>query len=120
LLPDLGTKMKELMERKRVIDSLKKEVERYSIIGLSGSDSVEKTKRLESLAEETVRIMGEVEELGVAVRDLDVGLLDFPAERYGERVFLCWKYGEPEVAYWHRPEEGFGGRRALKSQLVST
>ena len=120
MLPDLGTKMKELMERKKGIDGLKKEVERYSIIGLRSGDSVEKTKRLESLAEETVRIMGEVEELGVAVRDLDVGLLDFPAERYGEKVFLCWKYGEPEVAYWHRPEEGFAGRRALKSQLVST
>ena len=119
MLPGLRESVWELMEKKKIVDTLKVEVERYSLIGLRAKDFVEKAKRLDSLAEEMARTLDELEDWGVTVRDLDVGLLDFPAERYGEKVFLCWRYGEPEVAYWHRPEEGFGGRRALKNQLVS-
>ena len=52
------------------------------------------------------------------VKDLDFGLVDFPAERYGESVVLCWRYGEPEVAFWHKPDEGYNGRKSLKLQLI--
>ena len=51
--------------------------------------------------------------LGVQVKDLDTGLLDFPSLRDGEEVLLCWRLGEDEVAWWHRPEDGFAGRRPL-------
>jgi hypothetical protein len=50
---------------------------------------------------------------GVQVKDVDVGLLDFPAHREGEDILLCWRLGEDEVAYWHGLEEGFAGRKPL-------
>jgi hypothetical protein len=51
--------------------------------------------------------------LGVVVKDVDAGLVDFPALRDGERVFLCWQLGEDAVAFWHGLEEGFAGRKPL-------
>lgn len=54
-------------------------------------------------------------EVGAQVKDLDRGLLDFPARRpaTGETVLLCWHVGEAEIAYWHGLEEGFAGRKPL-------
>jgi hypothetical protein len=60
-------------------------------------------------------IVAELEALGVQVKDLDQGLVDFPAwhpER-DEPVLLCWHLGEDDVAYWHGLEEGFAGRKPL-------
>jgi hypothetical protein len=50
---------------------------------------------------------------GILLRDPDVGLVDFPAEREGRRVYLCWKLGEDHVAWYHEATGGFGGRRPL-------
>src|SRR5579864_6971823 len=50
---------------------------------------------------------------GAEVKDLDEGLIDFPALHHGETVLLCWKLGEDEIAWWHRVEDGFAGRRPL-------
>ncbi len=119
MLPDVRERMKELMERKKVVDALRAEVERYNLIGLKTGEALDKAKQLDFLAEEMMKAIGELEDLGITVRDIDFGLIDFPAERYGEKVFLCWRYGEPEVAYWHKREEGFGGRKSLKTQLIS-
>jgi hypothetical protein len=54
-----------------------------------------------------------LDELGVVVKDLDAGLVDFPSERDGELVLLCWQLGEERVAWWHTLEAGFAGRRPL-------
>jgi hypothetical protein len=54
-----------------------------------------------------------LQELGAVVKDLDAGLVDFPSERDGTLVFLCWQLGEDTVAYWHGLEEGFAGRQPL-------
>ena len=51
--------------------------------------------------------------LGAVVKDADEGLVDFPARRQGEDVFLCWRLGESEIQYWHGVDEGFAGRKAL-------
>jgi len=50
---------------------------------------------------------------GAIVKDLDEGLVDFPALRKGEEILLCWRLGEDEVAHWHGLEEGFAGRKQL-------
>jgi hypothetical protein len=50
---------------------------------------------------------------GILLRDPETGLVDFPAERDGERVFLCWRLGEDDVAYFHGEHSGFGGRKPL-------
>ena len=47
------------------------------------------------------------------MKDLDSGLIDFPARHHGETVLLCWQLGEDEIAWWHRVEDGFAGRRPL-------
>jgi hypothetical protein len=57
--------------------------------------------------------MLEFREREVVLRDLDRGLVDFPAMRGGKEVYLCWEEGEPEIGFWHDPEAGFGGRRPL-------
>ena len=52
-------------------------------------------------------------ERGILLRDPDTGLIDFPAEHDGEQVFLCWRLGEDDVAYYHGMHGGFGGRKPL-------
>jgi hypothetical protein len=62
------------------------------------------------LREIVARFTGE----GVQVKDMDRGLIDFPAEVDGQEALLCWHVGEPRIAYWHSPEDGFAGRRPLE------
>ena len=68
---------------------------------------------MENESQEVVKAVEELERLGVLVKDLDRGLVDFPALRDGEEVLLCWQVGEDEVAFWHGVEEGFAGRKPL-------
>ena len=70
-------------------------------------------EQFERETEEVARCVEQLERLGVVVKDLDRGLVDFPALRHGEEVLLCWQVGEDEVAYWHGLEEGFAGRKPL-------
>jgi hypothetical protein len=59
------------------------------------------------------RCVGGIHELGGLVKDLDAGLVDFPAKRGDEDVLLCWQLGEDAVEHWHGVEDGFAGRRPL-------
>ena len=56
-------------------------------------------------------LLSHFEELGVVLRDLDLGLCDIPGERDGERVWLCWQLSDPDVSWWHTSREGFSSRR---------
>jgi hypothetical protein len=60
-----------------------------------------------------LRVTRELEAVGVEVKDQEAGLLDFPGELDGRRVYLCWKRGEEKVAFWHELGTGFRGRRPL-------
>ena len=60
-----------------------------------------------------VSCVEELQALGVLVKDLDQGLVDFPARRGDDEVLLCWRLGEDEVGFWHGRDEGFAGRRPL-------
>ena len=59
------------------------------------------------------RCVNRIHGLGAIVKDLDEGLVDFPASHTGEEVLLCWKVGEDAVAFWHGLDEGFAGRKPL-------
>jgi hypothetical protein len=89
------------------------------VAGNGGGLDPEQVRTLQAEAEETAgaiaEIVAELEALGVQVKDLDEGLVDFPARHpsRGDTVFLCWRLGEDEVAYWHGLEEGFAGRKPL-------
>ena len=54
-----------------------------------------------------------IQALGVELKDINSGLVDFPAERDGREVYLCWRYDEPSVAHWHDLDAGFAGRQPL-------
>ena len=58
-------------------------------------------------------VIDEISDLGVEVKDLRPALLDFPALRHGQEVFLCWREGERQIAWWHPMPTGFAGRQPL-------
>ncbi len=58
-------------------------------------------------------VLEKFEERGIPVRDVNSGLIDFPGERDGRKVWLCWRMGEPEVGYWHEVNTGFTDRQPL-------
>ena len=62
---------------------------------------------------EVRRLLGSIQELGIVIRDIDRGLIDFPAVLDGEEVYLCWQLDEDGIAWWHDLESGFGGRQPL-------
>ena len=74
----------------------------------------------EKSMQEAKDTLGEIEEIGVQVKDLEQGLLDFPCVLDGKTVLLCWKLGEKEIGYWHSPEDGFEGRRPLDGRFGRT
>jgi hypothetical protein len=62
---------------------------------------------------EVRRMLGALQEAGIVVRDIDRGLIDFPAIRDGEEIYLCWELGEDAVEHWHDLEAGYRGRQPL-------
>jgi len=74
--------------------------------GVAGSDWFRHQETLKTEVEY-------LSERGILLRDPDTGLIDFPAERDGEQVFLCWRLGEGDVEYYHGVHSGFGGRKPL-------
>jgi len=64
--------------------------------------------------------LAEIDSIGVQVKDLEQGLLDFPSVIDGKQVLLCWKLGEPAITHWHTEEEGFAGRKPLDSRFGKT
>jgi hypothetical protein len=70
-------------------------------------------QRLDEEVAGIARCVARIHEVGALVKDLDAGLVDFPARREGEDVLLCWRLGEDEIAFWHTLDEGFSGRKPL-------
>jgi hypothetical protein len=56
-----------------------------------------------------------IQDTDVLIKDINMGLLDFPALKDGREVYLCWQYGEGEIAFWHEVEAGFAGRQPIDS-----
>ncbi len=81
--------------------------------GIPPATLADATSEVDALARSLAKLVDEINEYGATVKDLDTGLIDFPALRNGETVLLCWQLGEDEIAFWHRAEDGFAGRRPL-------
>jgi hypothetical protein len=62
--------------------------------------------------------LAEIDSIGVQVKDLDIGLLDFPCEVDGEIILLCWKLGEASITHWHGTSEGFAGRKPIDERIT--
>jgi hypothetical protein len=80
---------------------------------LTPSDFADADDELEQAASALARCVDQIQAAGVLVKDLDRGLLDFPALRDDEEILLCWHVGEDEIRYWHGMDEGFAGRKRL-------
>lgn len=75
-----------------------------------------RAEREKALAE-TRDTLAEIDEIGVQVKDLEQGLLDFPCILEGQTVLLCWKQGEKEIGFWHTTEAGFAGRQPIDARF---
>ena len=79
--------------------------------------SVKRTER-EGFVAELQKAIVQIQEMGCVVKDLEMGLIDFPSLRDGEEVYLCWKFGEKRIRFYHGIHEGFAGRKPLDDSLA--
>jgi hypothetical protein len=76
-------------------------------------------KQRESGAQTLKTTLGRIESLGVVVKDLDVGLVDFPTLYRGQEVYLCYRMDEADIDFWHGTDEGFAGRKLIDGEFLS-
>jgi hypothetical protein len=120
-LPEVRALVERMVEERRALVALGSELESVqSLIGGNGgsldpSRVGELQEAVARAAAELAGVVDELEALGVQVKDLDRGLIDFPARHpeTGDAVLLCWELGEAEVGFWHDLVEGFAGRKPL-------
>ena len=104
--------------RELLIDAQRRQAELVARVasnggGLAPPDAAAVAAEVQEAGAELVAVLEELERLGVQVKDIDRGLVDFPCEHRGRIVLLCWELGEDEIAYWHGADEGFAGRKPL-------
>lgn len=75
-------------------------------------------KQRDAGAQTLKNTLGRIENLGVLVKDLDVGLIDFPTLYRGQEVYLCWRMDEDDIDFWHGTEEGFAGRKLIDGDFL--
>ena len=80
---------------------------------VAASDLLNKRTELNFIVEIIQEGLNQIEDLGGQPKDLDLGLVDFPAVLNGEEILLCWKYGEKSIRFYHSPEDGYAGRKPL-------
>jgi Uncharacterized conserved protein len=124
LLPVLESLLRTSIEGKRLIESVDAEFQALAHkIFLNGGMSLNVVQLASRKAErektfQRVRdAMAEIDAIGVQVKDLDIGLLDFPCEVDGHVVLLCWKLGEKSITHWHDTSEGFAGRKPVDERI---
>ena len=119
LLPRLTSTLTQMQEVKGRYDRFEREVEEVSNRMASNGHLVEKdlNEARQELARATAELKDFIERLqdmGCELKDIDQGLVDFPAEREGREVYLCWKLGEDDIRWWHELDTGFAGRQPLE------
>ena len=81
--------------------------------GIPPATLADAAAEVERQARALAKTIDEIAARGAQVKDIDEGLVDFPALLHGETVLLCWRLGEGDIRFWHRIEDGFAGRRPL-------
>jgi hypothetical protein len=118
-LPELRLLVEEMVAAKRALDEAQERADEVSARisgnggGLPPAQLAEVEDDVSGRATALAQALERVQSLGVIVKDLDSGLVDFPSVRDGEEVLLCWQLGEDEVAFWHGYEDGYAGRRPI-------
>lgn len=111
MLPDVVKKFEMAIAKKNHTIKLQAEAERAA----SGPLDVyiNARQRLNEAVVEYYTAIKVLEETGAVIKGLDQGLLDFASKRFNEEVWLCWKYGEKGIGFWHEKDSGFTGRKPL-------
>ncbi len=124
LVPVLESLMKSAIESKNTAESIAEELQQLSQrIFMNGGTLVriaEVAKRRaqhDKAVQQVKDTLAEIDSIGVQVKDLDAGLLDFPCRLGDEIVLLCWKMGETEIQHWHTMDSGFSGRQSLDERF---
>ncbi|MEJ2010788.1 MAG: DUF2203 domain-containing protein [Anaerolineales bacterium] len=112
LLPSLIPLIEKMLRERDELLVLQPELQQTMEKAISNGNSRLSGKALQAMTrlKETIAA---VHALGVELKDVNRGLVDFPSLRGGEAVYLCWTFGENEVAFWHTLESGFAGRQPL-------
>lgn len=125
LLPVLESLLLRAMQAKQRIEEIEKQFQKvnHDIYMRGGVDlDIVPLARLRAESDKGVQhikdSMAEIESTGAQVKDLDLGLLDFPCQVDGEVILLCWKLGEPRISHWHGVAEGFAGRKPIDDHIA--
>lgn len=125
LLPVLDALLKRAIEAKRDAEQIEAEMQELSRRVFFAGGMLLDTDRLrrrkaahEAHLQKAKDSLAEIDAIGVQVKDLDTGLLDFPCLIEGETVLLCWKMGEERIGFWHTLEGGFVGRQPLDARFT--
>jgi hypothetical protein len=125
LLPILESLLRAAIDGKKLIEDVDAEFQELAHrVFLRGGLAVNVVHMARRKAEREKSIqkvkdaLGEIDATGVQVKDLDIGLLDFPCEVEGRTVLLCWKLGETGITHWHGVSEGFAGRKPIDERIA--
>ena len=126
LLPILESLLKQAIQGKKLIEEVDTELQsvahRVFLNGGTLLNIVQLARRKAEREKAIQRIkdaIAEIDATGVQVKDLDIGLLDFPCKVDGEIVLLCWKLGESKITHWHGLSEGFAGRKPIDERIAN-
>ena len=125
LLPVLESLLRTAIAGKKIMEDVEAEMQalnhRIFLNGGTHVDIVATARRKAERAKAEQRAkdaIAEIDSIGVQVKDLDIGLLDFPCEVDGRVVLLCWKMGEHTITHWHSTDEGFAGRKPIDERIA--
>jgi len=125
LLPVLESLLRTAIDGKKLIEAVDAEFQELAHqVFLSGGllVNIVQVARRKAEREKTIHrvkdALAEIDSTGVQVKDLDIGLLDFPCEVEGRTVLLCWKLGETGITHWHGTDEGFAGRKQIDEKIA--
>src|SRR5277367_4302697 len=125
LLPVLESLLRTAIDGKKLIEAVDTELQELAHrVFLQGGllVNVVHMARRKAEREKTIRrvkdALAEIDAIGVQVKDLDIGLLDFPCKVEGEIILLCWKFGESGITHWHSTSEGFSGRKPIDDRIA--
>ena len=112
LIPQLEQLWGTIQQGKQILIDTKEEIEKASANAELGGGTVEGVKYIKGLQDINGSLHA-IQDLGVLVKDVEIGLCDFPYMLNDQMVFLCWKCGEKEVHWWHEIDSGFSSRKPL-------
>ncbi len=125
LLPKVDPLVREAIDVKAEYQEAERGVQSlHTQVMLMGGMVVDRGRALqaragrERAAQKLKDAIGRIQEIGCEVKDLDTGLIDFRTLFHGREVYLCWKLGEPDIAFWHGLEDGFRGRQPIDQDFL--